>query len=122
MERELLDKVLAHAQSSASHSWEYGTVFEALFEYHNPSYSVFNDPFPNGHNPASDENDVPGLEYVKSFILTDNSQLCEGNGMFIFFRGPVTCRPNISVQFFSMGTSTRSTVNRSTRQHPTQFI
>jgi hypothetical protein len=104
-ERELLDKVLAQAQSSASHSWEYGTVFEALLEYHNPSYSVFNDPFPNGHIPALDENDVPGLKYVKPFILIDNNQLCEGNGMFVFSTAKVTCRPEYLCSTFLDGTS-----------------
>jgi len=29
----VIDKVLSKARETASHSWEYGTVFEALLEY-----------------------------------------------------------------------------------------
>jgi len=78
---ELVEEVLSQAQSAAKRSWEYGTVFEALLEYHHPSFSVFNDPFPDGKLPALDEGDVAALKYVKSFIITDGDQLCEGNGI-----------------------------------------
>jgi hypothetical protein len=77
---ELVDKILAQARSSACHSWEYAVVFEALLQWHNPSLSVFNDPFPNGQIPILNEKDVPALQYVKPFILTDGPELCEGNG------------------------------------------
>jgi hypothetical protein len=79
----LITKILSQAQTSASHSWEYGTVFEALLEYHNPPLSIFNDPLPHGKIPTVHESHVPALRYVKPFILTDSDQLCEGNGTFI---------------------------------------
>jgi hypothetical protein len=84
MSPELLEKVLFQAQTSACHSWEYGTVFEALLEYHDPAISIFNDPFPGGQIPILTEEKVPALRYVKPFILTDSDQLCEGNGGFCF--------------------------------------
>jgi hypothetical protein len=90
----LIPKIISQAQTSASHSWEYGTVFEALLEYHNPSLSIFNNPFPNGKIPTVYEHQVPALRYVKPFILTDSDQLCEGNGTFISFTTLVETQPN----------------------------
>lgn len=77
---QLIDKVLKQAQASAAHSWEYGAVFEALIEYHNPELSVFHDPFPEDEIPTLDIKDTPALQYVKQFIRTDGITLCEGNG------------------------------------------
>ena len=77
---EAVDKALIQAQTSASHSWEYGTVCEELLEHHTPSHSIFNEPFADGHIPVLDEDEVPALTYVKSFILTDSDKLCEGHG------------------------------------------
>jgi hypothetical protein len=77
----LVSKVLFLARTCAKHSWEHGTIFEALLEFHNPDLTIFNDPFPNGSQiPALDENEIPALVYVKPFITTDSSRLCEGNG------------------------------------------
>jgi hypothetical protein len=83
LSRKLLEKVLHQAQTSACHSWEYGTVFEALLEYHNPSTSIYNNPFPNKQNPVLIEEQVPALRYVRPFILTNSDQLCEGNGTYL---------------------------------------
>lgn len=83
--KELIETVLWQAQNAAKHSWEYGTIFEALLEYHNPELSVFGSPFPDEKIPILKEEDVPALKYVKPFIRTDSDQLCEGNGTFCFY-------------------------------------
>ncbi|KAI4957643.1 hypothetical protein J4E86_004782 [Alternaria arbusti] len=75
----VIDKVLSKAQETASHSWEYGTVFEALLEYRDPHYSIFHDPFPEGKIPELTVEDVEALRYVKPFIQTNSARLCEGN-------------------------------------------
>ncbi|RMZ66571.1 six-hairpin glycosidase [Pyrenophora seminiperda CCB06] len=74
----LLEKVLARAQETAAHSWEYGVVFEALLEYYDPHLSVFRE---KTINSESDVEHVKALQYVKQFIRTDSTSLCEGNGM-----------------------------------------
>jgi len=79
---KVIEKVLKQAESSARHSWEYGTVFEALLEYRNPSLCIFNDPFPDGRVPTLDEEEISALRYVKPFTLTEGDRLCEGNGEF----------------------------------------
>ena len=77
----LVDKVLEQAQDTASHSWEYGVVFEALLEYHNPSLTVFHTPVAQQKQPlVNQESDVAVLDYIKQHIRTDSSTLCEGNG------------------------------------------
>ncbi|KAI4648232.1 hypothetical protein J4E93_004644 [Alternaria ventricosa] len=76
----VIDKVLSKAQETASHSWEYGTVFEALLEYRDPHYSIFHDPFPGGKIPELTVEGVEALRYVKPFIQTNSARLCEGNG------------------------------------------
>ena len=85
----VIDKVLSKAQETASHSWEYGTVFEALLEYRDPHYSIFHDPFPGGGIPELTIEDVEALRYVKPFIQTNSARLCEGNGKL----SPLTFRP-----------------------------
>lgn len=77
----LIEKVLARAQDTASYSWEYSVVFESLLEYHTPSLSIFNSPFPNNDIPVLDSRNVPALSYVKPFIRTNNTTLCDGNGI-----------------------------------------
>lgn len=79
---EVMEKVLEQAQNSAIHSWEYGTVFEALLEYYNPSRCIFNNPFPDKQVPSLIEEDVPALQYVKPFIKLEGDRLCEGNGEY----------------------------------------
>jgi hypothetical protein len=76
---ELIEKVLAKAQETASHSWEYSTVFEALLEYRDPARSIFHDPFPEYEIPVKSE-DLEAVRYVRPFIRTDSTTLCEGNG------------------------------------------
>jgi rhamnogalacturonyl hydrolase YesR len=77
----LISKVLSQARISAKHSWEYGTIFEALLEYNNPEFAIFNNPFPNDSGiPVLDENEVPALQYIKPFIITNSNRLCEGQG------------------------------------------
>lgn len=77
----LIDKVLQQAQSTASHSWEYGVVFEALLEYHNPSLTVFHTPVLQHQKQITGlTKDVKALVYIKPHIRTDSSTLCEGNG------------------------------------------
>ncbi|KAF2682877.1 hypothetical protein K458DRAFT_306384 [Lentithecium fluviatile CBS 122367] len=70
--------VLAKAQDVAHHSWEYGTVAEALLEWNNPDLSIWSDnPFPNGAVPTLNINDVYALSYVKPFIKTSGNTLIE---------------------------------------------
>jgi hypothetical protein len=81
--QDVVERVLAKAQESASHSWEHSTVFEALLEYRNPQYSVFHaDPFPNGEAPRLKIEHVDALRYVRPFIRTDSTTLSDGNGAF----------------------------------------
>jgi hypothetical protein len=77
----LIEKVLSQAQAAATHSWEYGVVFEALLEYHDPSLTVFHTPVSQHreHLSGLDKN-VEALEYIKPFIRKDSTTLCEGNG------------------------------------------
>jgi hypothetical protein len=80
---ELIEKVLTRARDTASHSWEYSTVFEALLEYRNPELTIFGpDPFPNGRVPELSLYHVEALRYVLPFIRTDEvtTTLCDGNG------------------------------------------
>ena len=77
----LIEKVLAQAQNTASHSWEYGVVFEALLEYQTPSLTVFHTPVPQHQKHLSHLTEVvQALEYIKPFIRTDSTTLCEGRG------------------------------------------
>jgi len=76
----LLENVLATAQETATHSWEYGVVFEALLEYYDPQLSVFHRAT---NNPELDFERIKALQYVKQFIRTDSTSLCEGNGMLV---------------------------------------
>ncbi|USP76942.1 hypothetical protein yc1106_04216 [Curvularia clavata] len=79
--QDVLEKVLSKAQETASHSWEYSTVFEALLEYCNPEYSVFHpNSFPNSQVPKLRVEDADALRYVLPHIRTDSSTLSEGNG------------------------------------------
>jgi rhamnogalacturonyl hydrolase YesR len=87
LSQPLIEKVLTQAQSTASHSWEYGTVFEALLEYLYPEHSIFHTPFATGGQiPSLDAEENDALRYVKPFIRTDGSRLCEGNGMLFYIR------------------------------------
>jgi hypothetical protein len=76
----IIDKVLARAQETASHSWEYGTVFEALLEYRDARNSIFHDPFPRDEIPRLEIEHVEALRYVRPLIQTNSTKLCDGNG------------------------------------------
>lgn len=78
-----LDKVVSHAKAITSRSWEIGALSEALIELHNPELSVFGaNPFPGGTIPLlSDVTNIPGLDFVKSLIWTNNTDcLINGEG------------------------------------------
>ena len=77
----VIDKVLQQAQDTASHSWEYGVVFEALLEYNNPSLTVFQTAGSQSRTQiTSIKDEVKALVYIETHIRTDSSTLCEGNG------------------------------------------
>ncbi|KAF2647644.1 Six-hairpin glycosidase [Lophiostoma macrostomum CBS 122681] len=77
---QVISTVLAKAIEVATHSWEYGTVTEALLEWNNSSLSIWNNPFPSGQIPTLDVDDVQALEYVKSHIDTGSDTLANGDG------------------------------------------
>ncbi|KAI5364905.1 Putative six-hairpin glycosidase superfamily, glycosyl hydrolase, family 88 [Septoria linicola] len=69
------------AQQLARHSWEYGTVAEALLELYNPRLSVFSpQAFPAGEPPDPDPQLVPALAYAKRHIRLHNETLVDGDG------------------------------------------
>ncbi|KAF2467425.1 Six-hairpin glycosidase [Lindgomyces ingoldianus] len=76
----LINTVLAKAIEVATHSWEYGTVSEAILEWRNASLSIWDHPFPNNNIPTLNLDKVPALTYVKPFIRTDNVTLVDGDG------------------------------------------
>lgn len=70
-------KIEGQARKLASHSWEYGTLAEALLELHNPELSVFGtDPFPAGKVPYAPFHQVKSLEYAKLHISLSDNTLC----------------------------------------------
>jgi rhamnogalacturonyl hydrolase YesR len=75
--------VLAKGRSITSRSWEFGTLIEALLEFHNPELTVFGfNPFPGGLIPqVNDPSKVGGLAYAKSVIWINGSDLLvDGEG------------------------------------------
>jgi hypothetical protein len=76
----LINTVLAKAIEVATHSWEYGSVAQALLEWNNSTLSIWNTPFPNNEIPTLDYTEVSALEYVKPFIRTNNTTLVDGDG------------------------------------------
>lgn len=82
-QRDFLDvnKIMERACRLASHSWEHGTVAEALLELHNPELSVFGEnPFPGGKLPLVEVEKTPGLKYAKRMIRTGQQTLIDGDG------------------------------------------
>jgi hypothetical protein len=80
-------KVLKRAGSLASRSWEFGTLVEALLEFHNPELTVFaSDAFPSGLIPQLNEADeVEALAYAKNVIwVNDTDLLIDGEGKLEF--------------------------------------
>jgi hypothetical protein len=76
----LILKAAERAKELAAHSWEYGTLSEALLELFNPELSVFCDPFPSGHIPIPNVDQVPGLLYAKDHISLVGHTLADGEG------------------------------------------
>ncbi|KAI8939932.1 hypothetical protein NX059_003659 [Plenodomus lindquistii] len=77
---EIIEKILEQGKSTASHSWEYGTLFEAILEYENPKHSIFHHPFPDNTISTLHPENVKALQYVEPHIRLDSDTLCEGNG------------------------------------------
>ncbi|GIZ48125.1 hypothetical protein CKM354_001119800 [Cercospora kikuchii] len=69
------------AQQQATHSWEYGTVAQALLELYNPRLSVFSpQAFPAGNPPDPDSHLVPALAFAKRHIRLSDETLVGGDG------------------------------------------
>jgi hypothetical protein len=81
-------QVLAKAIEVATHSWEYGSVAQALLEWNNSTLSIWNTPFPNNDIPTLDYTEVSALEYVKPFIRTNNITLVDGDGKIYSSHSP----------------------------------
>ncbi|KAK8159268.1 hypothetical protein IWX90DRAFT_406312 [Phyllosticta citrichinensis] len=76
-----MTQLIGQAQLLATHSWEWGTLSQALLEWYDPQYSVFADnPFPNASVPRTDPNDVAGLRYATRHIYLDDVVLADGDG------------------------------------------
>ncbi|KAL1966900.1 hypothetical protein VTN77DRAFT_3644 [Rasamsonia byssochlamydoides] len=74
---EIILKVAEQAKVLASHSWEYGTLAEALLELHGPEMSVF------GRSPFSGTccgDDIAALAYGRRYIRTASDTLVDGEG------------------------------------------
>jgi hypothetical protein len=84
---DLINLVLAKALEVATHSWEYGTVSQALLEWQNASLSIWNNPFPKSAVPKLDWNDVEALTYLEPHIRLDNVTLIDGDGAYIELQG-----------------------------------
>jgi len=76
-----LNLTVKGAKQLSSHSWEYGTTFQALLEVYNPELSVFSkQAFPSGSLPNASSNDVPALKYLAPHIDTNGDTLANGDG------------------------------------------
>ncbi|KAF8872499.1 hypothetical protein BD779DRAFT_1679667 [Infundibulicybe gibba] len=73
-------KVASLAESTPSHSWEYGTAAQALLELYNPHISVFGaKPFPL---PSLDKKDIKAMAYAAQKIVIGKGEnaLSPGDG------------------------------------------
>lgn len=78
---DLMNSIIDQATRLATHSWEYGTLAQALLEWNSPEISVFGaDPFPDGQIPSVSVDDTPSLSYAISHISTDGDTLVNGDG------------------------------------------
>lgn len=78
---DLMDKIIDQATRLAAHSWEYGTLAQALLEWHTPELSVFGpDPFPDGQVPSVSVDETPSLSYAIKHISTSGDTLVENDG------------------------------------------
>ena len=77
----LFEKIIARARETASHSREYGVIFEALLEYYSPSVTVFKtSALQHRQHLIKSPEALQALEYIKPFIRTDSTTLCEDHG------------------------------------------
>lgn len=78
---DLMGSIIDQATRLATHSWEYGTLSQALLEWHTPELSVYgSDPFPDGKIPSVSVDDTPSLSYAIDHISTDGDTLVDGDG------------------------------------------
>jgi hypothetical protein len=79
LSEEVLAKVVAKAKELATHSWEYGTLAEALLELEDRDLSVYcKGSFPRDRFPWPKIRDAEGLKYASQYIRKDGSEtLCE---------------------------------------------
>lgn len=81
MTAELISNVILQGRLLASHSWEYGTLSEALLEWYNPEISVFSkNAFPDGQIPVLDVSTTQSLSYAMLNIQTNSTTLVDGDG------------------------------------------
>ncbi|POS71188.1 hypothetical protein DHEL01_v210418 [Diaporthe helianthi] len=81
MTAELINNVIAQGRLLASHSWEYGTLSEALLEWYNPEIAVFSkDAFSDGQIPVLDVGATQSLSYAITNIRTNSTTLVDGDG------------------------------------------
>jgi len=80
---ELVFKAMKQAEDLAEHSWEYGTLAEALVELLSPQLSVFNtDSFPSHRVPIVDAKHHPGLMYAVKHIKLGEPNLTGEEGKY----------------------------------------
>lgn len=77
------ERVLERGIALTSRSWEYGTLVQAMLELRDTALTVFGpEPFPHSALPiVHDPSMVLGLQYAKSVIWTNDSDLLtDGEG------------------------------------------
>lgn len=80
---EIVGNVITQARLLATHSWEYGTLSEALLEWYNPEASVYSsNAFPQGKIPTLQVNRVESLSYAQEHIRINSTTLVDGDGEF----------------------------------------
>lgn len=81
MTTELISNVIMQGRLLASHSWEYGTLSEALLEWCNSKISVFSqNAFPDGQIPVIEVSTTQSLSYAMTNIRTNSTTLVDGDG------------------------------------------
>lgn len=76
-----MGKVASVATDLASHSWEYGIVFDAVLELCSPTRSVFaSTAFPKGNVSNVSATTHAALKYAQPLISTDGNTLADGAG------------------------------------------
>jgi hypothetical protein len=77
----LIENIISQGRLLASHSWEYGTLSEALLEWYSPEISVFStDAFPDGKIPLLEVSSTESLLYAITNIRTNSTTLVNGDG------------------------------------------